>query len=152
MKRIKIIVQYVGTNYAGWQVQPGQKTIQGELEKAIKQGLHETCKVEGSGRTDSGVHAFGQVAHFDTKTDIEGTKICYILNNYLPDDIRVLESCEVEKTFHSRLNAKKKTYQYNFYVSKIKLPLFDQTYAQVPYGFDILRPQSVLNVKHLLYS
>ncbi len=145
LRRIKIVVQYVGTNYAGWQIQPNQKTIQGEIENAIFLALHEKCEVVGSGRTDAGVHALAQVAHFDTTSKIKAEKICYVLNEYLPRDISILESEEVSDKFNARFSAKKKTYQYNFYVSKIPLPCFAENYAHVPFDFDILKAQSVLD-------
>lgn len=145
MRRIKVKIQYLGTNYAGWQIQPKNKTIQGEIENAIFLALNEKCEVVGSGRTDAGVHAICQVAHFDTETKINPNKLFYVINKFLPDDIKILESCEVRPTFHARFNAKKKTYHYNFYCSKVALPFFEQTHAQIPYEFDILKAQSVLD-------
>lgn len=143
-KRVKIVVQYVGTNYAGWQTQTNQKTIQGEIENAIKEAIQEKCEVVGSGRTDAGVHALAQVAHFDTKTNIDASKLCFLLNQHLPKDIRILSSEQVDESFHARFSTKQKTYQYNFYVSKIPLPCLDQNHAQVPFDFDILTAQGVL--------
>lgn len=136
MKRIKIVVQYLGTNYAGWQVQPNHRTIQGEIQSAIKNGLCEDAEVFGSGRTDAGVHAFMQTAHFDTCSKIRSDKIYSVLNRFLPEDIKILSSEEVSNTFHARFDVKQKTYEYHFYSSEVTLPLFDQTHAKIPYPFD----------------
>ncbi len=128
-------VQYVGTKYAGWQVQPNEITIQGELQKAIKEGLKEDAEVFGSGRTDAGVHAFGQIAHFDTQTKINPDKIYAVINRFLPQDIRVLNTEQVDMSFHSRFDAVQKTYQYNFYCSEVNMPILDSTYAKVRIPF-----------------
>ncbi len=136
MKRIKLIIQYLGTNYAGWQIQPGHPTVQGMLEKAIEEGLGEASEVHGSGRTDAGVHAFAASAHFDTNSVINPNKIYAVLNRFLPGDIRVLASEQVADTFHARFSAVEKTYEYRFYVSTVNLPLLDATHARVGYAFD----------------
>lgn len=136
MKRIKLIIQYLGTNYAGWQVQPKHVTVQGMLERAIVDGLGESAEVHGSGRTDAGVHAFAACAHFDTASVINPNKIYAVLNRFLPTDIRVLSSEQVEQNFHARFSAVEKTYEYRFYVSPINMPLLDITHARVGYDFD----------------
>lgn len=136
MKRIKLTIQYLGTNYAGWQVQPNLKTIQGEIQNAIKLGLGEECEIFGSGRTDAGVHAFGQVAHFDTNTKINPHSIYAVINRFLPKDIRILKSEEVESTFHARFDVKQKTYEYHFYQNNVVLPLLDGQNAFVAYDFN----------------
>lgn len=136
MKRIKLIIQYLGTNYAGWQVQPKHITVQGALEKAIEDGLGEVVEVHGSGRTDAGVHAFAACAHFDTNSVINPNKIYAVLNRFLPVDIRILTSEQVEQSFHARFSAVEKTYEYRFYVSPINMPLLDATHARVGYDFD----------------
>lgn len=139
MKRIKMVVQYLGTNYAGWQVQPEHITVQGEIQKAIEQGLGESAEVFGSGRTDAGVHAFGQVAHFDTDSRINPVKIYNVLNKFLPKDIRVLSTEQVAGDFHARFDVKQKTYEYHFYCSEINMPLLDITHARVRFPFDFDR-------------
>lgn len=110
--RIKLTLSYIGDEYAGWQVQPSVRTVQGELQSAIKKLTGEDVSVAGSGRTDAGVHALGQVAHFDLSRDFEVKKVAGGLNYYLPQDIRVLSAKEVGNDFHARYNAKKKTYVY----------------------------------------
>jgi tRNA pseudouridine38-40 synthase len=112
MKRIKLVVAYDGTNYCGWQVQPGKTTIESVLNDQLKRLLKEDVKVIGASRTDSGVHAFGNVAVFDTETRIPGEKISYALNQKLPEDIRIQESSEVESDFHPRRCRCQKTYEY----------------------------------------
>ena len=115
MKRILLEIEYDGTNYSGWQKQPGQKTIQGEIENAIKNSIGEDVEVYGSGRTDAGVHALGQCAHFDLTLPVPVDKIAFILNNSLPNDIVIKKACEVDKNFHARFSIKKKCYLYKIY-------------------------------------
>ena len=136
MKRIKIDVQYKGTNYSGWQIQPNKQTIQGELQEAIFKALNEKVEVVGSGRTDAGVHALKQVAHFDTETKFKPDKLWAIINKFLPEDIKVLASCEVSSDFHARFNSKRKTYIYNFYTSLVDLPLLKETFARIRTDFN----------------
>jgi len=136
MKRIKMIIQYLGTNYAGWQVQPNRTTIQGEIQKAIEQGLGEKVEIFGSGRTDAGVHAFGQVAHFDTNTRINSNNLYSVINRFLPKDIKILSTEQVDNDFHARFDVKQKTYEYHFYCSTVNLPLLDITHARVRFPFD----------------
>jgi len=112
MKRICLKIQYDGTNYSGWQKQPNKKTIQGEIEDAIERAIGEKVEVSGSGRTDAGVHALDQTAHFDTTKPVPTEKIAQILNRHLPDDIVIKKAFEVDKDFHSRFSIKKKCYCY----------------------------------------
>lgn len=126
MVRIKLIIQYDGSCFSGWQVQPNKRTVQGELEKTLEFLLKEKVRTYASGRTDSGVSAFGQVAHFDTEQTVNIKKLQDSLNALTPDDIAVT-GCEiVSPDFDARFTVKKKTYQYRFYISKYKLPLFDK--------------------------
>lgn len=112
MKRFKLIVAYDGTNYCGWQVQKNGKTIEGELNDCLSELLGEEILVIGASRTDSGVHSKGNVAVFDSETRIPAEKISYALNQRLPDDIVVQNSCEVELDFHPRFCDTIKTYEY----------------------------------------
>lgn len=112
MKRIKLIVAYDGTNYAGWQVQPNGDTIEAELNKALEELLKEPVRVIGASRTDAGVHARGAVCVFDTNARMDATRISYALNTYLPEDIRIQDSREVPVTFHPRFQKTRKTYEY----------------------------------------
>jgi tRNA pseudouridine38-40 synthase len=118
MRNIKLTIEYDGTNYCGWQVQDNGPTIQGSLEKALLSVTGESITVHGSGRTDAGVHARGQVANFTTCSSIPGEKFAYALNNKLPADIVIKHSCEVPQDFHARFSAKGKKYSYLIYNSK----------------------------------
>ena len=97
MKRVKLIVAYDGTNYHGWQLQPGAVTIEQVLNEALTGLLGEPIAVIGASRTDAGVHALGNVAVFDTEHRMPGEKVCFALNQRLPADIRVQSSCEVPR-------------------------------------------------------
>lgn len=122
MKRIKLVVAYDGTAYSGWQVQPGVKTIEGELNRCLSELLGEEIQVIGASRTDSGVHALCNVAVFDTEARIPGEKISYALNQRLPEDIRIQESCEVASDFHPRHCNSKKTYEYRILNAPFAIP------------------------------
>lgn len=116
MKRIVLIIEYLGTNYVGWQVQPNGVSVQEVIAGALKKLTGETVTLHASGRTDSGVHARAQVAHFDTESRIPADKYAFALNTYLPKDIRIKSSLEVngtgENEFHARFSVKKKHYRY----------------------------------------
>ncbi|MGI6151716.1 MAG: tRNA pseudouridine(38-40) synthase TruA [Christensenellales bacterium] len=112
MRRIRLTIEYDGTNYAGWQRQDNGVTIQELIENNIQKVTGERVTLHGSGRTDSGVHALAQVAHFDTNARMPAEKFSYALNTGLPQDIRVTDSREVSLDFHSRFSAKKKHYRY----------------------------------------
>ena len=120
MKRILLTVQYDGTNYYGWQKQPNVKTIQGEIENAFFVATGQNIEVFGSGRTDAGVHALHQTAHFDLSVPISEEKIAQILNDHLPPDIVITNAKEVDGDFHARFSIKKKTYLYKIHSSKDK--------------------------------
>ena len=122
MKRIKLVVAYDGTAYSGWQVQPGVKTIEGELNRCLSELLGEEIQVIGASRTDSGVHALCNVAVFDTEARIPGEKVSYALNQRLPEDIRIRESCEVDLDFHPRHCNSKKTYEYRILNAPFAIP------------------------------
>jgi tRNA pseudouridine38-40 synthase len=115
-------VAYDGTNYCGWQIQINGITVEEVINKHLSELLGEEIAVIGASRTDSGVHAMGNVAVFDTKTRIPAEKICFALNQRLPDDIRILESKEVPQDFHPRFCNSTKTYQYKILNRKIPIP------------------------------
>lgn len=121
-KRIKLVVAYDGTEYCGWQVQPSGITVEEVLNRELSQLLGEEIQVIGASRTDSGVHSLGNVAVFDTNTRIPPEKLCYALNQRLPEDIVVQSSCEVERDFHPRRRYSEKTYEYRILNRKIPLP------------------------------
>ena len=112
MTRYRMTIAYDGTRYAGWQVQPEQITLQGELERAIGKICHSAVRVSSSGRTDAGVHARAQVAHFDLKDPIEPDGIPRALNHFLEPDIRVFEMATVAPDFDARRSATGKQYRY----------------------------------------
>lgn len=122
MKRVMLRVAYDGTDYCGWQLQPNAQTVEGVLNQALTRLLGEPVAVIGASRTDSGVHSLGNVAVFDTDTRIPADKISYALNQRLPDDIVVQESCEVASDFHPRHCDSTKTYEYKILNREFPLP------------------------------
>lgn len=112
MRNIKIIIEYDGKNFAGWQNQPGKVSIQGEIERAIKEITGEDVDLIASGRTDAGVNAFGQTANFHTESNLPVDRFTYALNSKLPKSIVVKSAEEVDERFHARYNCKGKTYRY----------------------------------------
>lgn len=114
MKNLKLTIEYNGANFSGWQKQIGKRTIQGELETAFAKLCpnENNIVVEGSGRTDSGVHALGQVASVKIDNPIPTNKCKSVLNSLLPKDIRIKKIENADETFHARFSAKKKTYKY----------------------------------------
>ena len=115
MRNIKLIIEYDGTNYFGWQKQPDKITVQETIMNTIKEVTHEQVDLIGSSRTDSGVHAKGFVANFKTASKIPADRFREALNVKLPMDIVIIKSEEVEDEFHSRYCAKGKTYSYTIY-------------------------------------
>lgn len=111
-RNIKLVIEYQGTNYAGWQVQQGASTIQGKLVEAIGRVTGEKVNLIGAGRTDAGVHALGQVAGFRITHDLEPERFRDAINYYLPDDIYVKSSEAVEFSFHARFDATYRRYRY----------------------------------------
>lgn len=122
MKRIKMIVAYDGTNYKGWQVQPNGITVEEVLNSKLSELLGEEIKVTGASRTDSGVHSLGNVAIFDTDTRMPADKIAFAVNQRLPDDIVVQDSCEVESDWHPRYQKSRKTYEYRILNRRFRMP------------------------------
>jgi len=129
MRNFKMIIQYEGTRYQGWQRQESTgNTIQGKLEMLLGKMCGHPVEIQGSGRTDAGVHAAGQVANAHMDTDMTPEEILSYMNCYLPEDIGVISVEEVSERFHSRLNAKGKTYCYQVINSEIP-HVFDRRYA-----------------------
>lgn len=122
MKRILLVVAYDGTNYCGWQVQKNGETIEGVLNRELSNLFGEEIQVIGASRTDSGVHALGNVAVFDTDTRMPGEKISYALNSRLPEDVRIQRSLEVKEDFHPRKCACTKYYEYRILNREFELP------------------------------
>ena len=122
MKRIKLTVAYDGTNYCGWQLQRNGITIEEVLNKTLSDFFHQEIRVIGASRTDSGVHALGNVAVFDADVTMPPEKIAYAINNLLPDDIRIQRSEEVADDFHPRYCETRKTYEYKIYNAQFPDP------------------------------
>lgn len=123
MTRVKLVVAYDGTNYCGWQIQDNGITVEEVLNRELSKLLNEDIKVIGASRTDSGVHALGNVAVFDTNTRIPAEKISFALNQRLPDDIRIQESCQVSDDFHPRFCDTIKTYEYRIWNDRFPNPV-----------------------------
>ena len=124
---VKLTLEYDGTNYCGWQIQPNGVSVQEKLQDALFELTGEKISVTGSGRTDSGVHAKGQVASFSTdRENIPAENYASALNGLLPKDIRVIGSERAADGFNARFSAKKKTYRYTFYVSETEHPLYER--------------------------
>ena len=113
--RIKLVIEYDGTHYAGWQRQLNALSVQEVLERAFEAASGELVRIHGAGRTDAGVHALAQVAHMDTQSTIPPDKICFAMNMHLPPDIRVKSSEKAHDDFHARFDAKGKHYRYTIH-------------------------------------
>ena len=122
MKNYKLIVQYDGTNYAGWQIQKNGDTVQQRITEALEILTKEKINLIGSGRTDSGVHAIGQVANFRTENDVNIYRFKHSLNSMLPFDISISVMEEVNINFHARFDAKKRSYFY--LINQMKSPFY----------------------------
>lgn len=146
MRRIKIVLAYDGTDFHGWQKQPGLATIQSEVERVVGEIEGAPVDVHGSGRTDAGVHALGQVAAFDLNNPIPPYNLRKALNRLLPRDIRVLSVEEAATDFHPRYHAASKVYEYRIWRGEI-CPPFERRYLyHFPYPLDVARMQSLASV------
>lgn len=144
LKRILLTISYDGTNYAGWQRQANAPSIQQEIETALAKTLGNPTVLYGASRTDAGVHALGQAAHFNTKCSIPSEKFTFILNNLLPRDIRITKSEEILPTAHARYSACGKMYTYRIYNHRHAPGIFHQYYAHVPVAIDIDKLKAAL--------
>lgn len=129
--RIMMTVSYDGTDFFGWQCQSDKRTVQGEIEKALFTVTGEKIRITASGRTDSGVHAAGQVCHFDCTCAIPPEKFSACLNTVLPSDVKILSSVKADDTFDCNRQAKKKTYCYSLYISGVQNPLKREICRQI---------------------
>ena len=142
MKRVRLFVAYDGTNYCGWQVQPNGITIEEKLNKSLKDLTGEEIHVIGASRTDSGVHALGNVAVFDTNSSIPSERFAYALNQRLPEDIVVVRSDEVSLQWHPRhQNEIMKIYEYHIYNAQVPNPLKSRysVFVSFPLNVDQMR-------------
>lgn len=138
MRRMRLTVAYDGTDYCGWQVQPNGITVEEVLNKAVSKLTGEDIHVIGASRTDSGVHALGNVAVFDTRSSIPPERMAYALNQRLPEDIVIVKSEEVPAEWHPRYRDDiTKTYKYHIYNARVPDPLKRRTCAFVSFPMDI---------------
>jgi tRNA pseudouridine38-40 synthase len=136
VRNLKLILSYDGSDFAGWQVQPGRTTVQGALASAIGRLSGENVLPQGSGRTDAGVHALAQVASFRTASAIPVENWLRALNDILPPSIRVLEATEAAPEFHARRSARAKTYRYRMYRGAICPPFLARYVWHYPYPLE----------------
>ncbi len=137
MRNIKLIIQYDGTAYAGFQRQKNHITIQQVLEEKLSRITKEPVKIAGSGRTDAGVHALGQVINFNTKSRMPVSAFVPALNSILPGDIAVSSAKELSEKFHARFSAKRKTYRYLIYNAPLPSPFYRTRTAWVKHPIDV---------------
>ena len=137
MRRILLTIEYDGSEYFGFQLQNDKNTIQSEIEKALFLLCGNEIRITGGSRTDRGVHAYGQTAHFDTDFNIKPAKFREALNRFLPSDIRIIESREVDAGFHSRFDARRKTYRYQMYIADVNRPLDDKYRLRLPHNINV---------------
>ncbi len=128
MRTIKLTIAYDGTGFSGWQVQPGKLTVQKTLEDALEKLTQERKRIFASGRTDAGVHATGQVAHFRTDSNIPIANFVPAFNSLLPQEVVVKQAREMPEGFHARFSAKSKIYTYRILLSKVPDP-FEERYS-----------------------
>lgn len=122
VRRIRLDIAYVGTDYEGWQRQPGRRTVQREIESALEKVLHGSPRLYGSGRTDAGVHARGQVAHFDTTSSLAARRIQDGANHFLQPDVRILRASKVPRAFDARRSVISKEYRYRLFLADVMPP------------------------------
>lgn len=147
-KRYRLHILYDGTDYSGWQIQPNADSIQERLEKALATLLRHPTRVIGSGRTDAGVHARGQVGHFETPVTLSSRPFLYSINGLLPKDIRVWAVEEVSQEFHAQYSALSKTYHYHVHTLPFQDP-FTRRYSHhqaMPLNLDRLQEAAALLV------
>ena len=137
MRNIKLTIEYDGKDFNGWQRQTTKLNIQGTIEQAIKIVTGEDVDLMASGRTDAGVHAFGQVANFKTNSNIPIEKIPIALNSNLKKSIRIISAEEVDERFHSRLTCKRKTYRYVINNSEFASAIYRNLETHIPQKLDV---------------
>ncbi len=135
MRNIMLNIEYDGTDFYGWQYQPDRRTVQGEIENALKKITGEEVKVIGAGRTDQGVHALGQIANFHTRSQLTLSQLQKGINALIGDDVYIREIGEVDEQFHARFSAKTKIYHYSIILRPS--PLQRRYNWYVPFTFDV---------------
>jgi tRNA pseudouridine38-40 synthase len=146
MIRIKVLIAYDGTSFCGWQIQPGVPTIQLKLQEVLKHVCGKQVDVVGAGRTDTGVHAYGQVAHFDWDHALPLDRLQYAMNGLLPPAIRILSIEESVPEFHARFDAKSKSYLYRIDQNRFYNPFSFLYSLHCPYALDLEIMQQCLKL------
>jgi tRNA pseudouridine38-40 synthase len=137
MRRLMVTLEYDGTSFRGWQVQAEGRTVQGAVEEAVERTAGERTRVTGASRTDSGVHAEGQVAHFDTGSRLTAEDFLRALNYWLPSDVSVLHCREVSPAFDARYSASSKLYRYRLLLCPARRPLRDRFVTRIHEPLDL---------------
>lgn len=145
LRNIKLTIEYDGKNFVGWQTQPGAESVQGEIEKALHEITGEEIEIFGSGRTDAGVHALGQVANFHTHSLIETDKFPYAINAKVKKSIVVKKAEEMPENFHARYHVKGKTYRYIINNDEFPSALDRYREFHIPYPLDIAKMRQALS-------
>lgn len=148
MRTILLNIEYDGTVYAGWQVQPNCLTVQGVVETALTQILGYQVRIHSSSRTDAGVHARNMAVHFRTESTIPLTAFCAGANAFLPDDVVIREAREMPEDFHARYSSKGKWYRYAIYNADVRSPLFCRTAWHLRGNLDLTLMQEA--ARHLV--
>lgn len=141
MRNIKLVIEYDGKDFNGWQKQPNKLNIQGTIEKVLEEITGETVELNASGRTDAGVHAIGQVANFKTNSKLPIEKFQIAINSKIKKSIRIISCEEVDERFHSRLTCKRKTYRYVINNSTCGSALYRNFETHVPQKLDVQKMQ-----------
>ena len=146
VRKLKLVVEYDGTDFSGWQRQDGQRTVQGTLEDGVHQLLGERIEVRGAGRTDAGVHAAGQVASLSLQSRIPATGFLRGMNSLLPADVAIVDSADAPATFDARFSARGKLYRYRIWNHFVRSPLHARTswHCRRPLDLDRMRQAAAL--------
>ena len=146
VRKLKLVVEYDGTDFSGWQRQDGQRTVQGTLEDTVHQLLGERVEVRGAGRTDAGVHAAGQVASLSLQSRIPATGFLRGMNSLLPVDVAIVDSADAPATFDARFSARGKIYRYRIWNHFVRSPLHARTswHCRRPLDLERMRQAAAL--------
>jgi tRNA pseudouridine38-40 synthase len=136
MQNIKLTLAYDGTDFSGWQIQPGQPTVQGAISDVLENLTQQRLQIQGAGRTDAGVHAAGQVANFKTEAELSADEFQRAFNALLPDSIRIVAAEHVAPDFHARWNAVAKTYRYRIFRGRVVSPFLWRYVQHDPFPLD----------------
>ncbi len=147
MRNIKLTIEYDGSQFNGWQIQESsQRTVQGEVEKILQRIFKTKIHLHGSGRTDSGVHALGQVAHFKVDTAKTVSEIQSAINANLPRDIAIIDAQEMNEDFHAQFSAQEKTYRYTILNRAIRSPQYRNSTFYVPYSLNLAQMRKAAKI------